>query len=41
MEVKREYHGIPLAVVSGYLVELGGTRTGEDSFQVTAGALRS
>ena len=30
MQVKREYHGIPLRVISDYLVELGGTRIGED-----------
>ena len=30
MEVKREYHGIPLRVISDYLVELGGTIIGED-----------
>jgi hypothetical protein len=30
MQVKREYHGIPLRVISDYLVELGGTIIGED-----------
>jgi len=30
MEIKREYHGIPLPVITGYLVELGGTKIGED-----------
>jgi len=30
MHVKREYHGIPLRVISDYLVELGGTIIGED-----------
>ena len=30
MHVKREYHGIPLRVISDYLVELGGTSIGED-----------
>ena len=30
MQVKREYHGIPLRVISDYLVELGGTIIAED-----------
>ena len=30
MQVKREYHGIPLRVISDYLVELGGTRIREE-----------
>ncbi len=33
MEVKREYHGISLAIITGYLLELGGTRVGEDSLR--------
>ncbi len=33
MEVKREYHGISLAIITGYLVELGGTGVDEDSFK--------
>lgn len=32
MQVKREYHGTPLRVVNDYLIELGGTPAGEDSF---------
>ena len=32
MQVKREYHGIPLRVISDYLVELGGTMIGENYF---------
>jgi len=31
MQVKREYHGIPLPVIHDYLVELGGLSTGEGS----------
>lgn len=30
MQVEREYHGIPLRVISDYLVELGGTMIHED-----------
>jgi hypothetical protein len=30
MQVRREYHGIPLQVITDYLVELGGTVIGED-----------
>ncbi len=30
MHAKREYHGIPLRVISDYLVELGGIIIGED-----------
>ncbi len=30
MQVKREYHGISLRVISDYLVELGGKIIGED-----------
>jgi hypothetical protein len=30
MEAEREYHGIPLWAISGYLVELGGTMIRED-----------
>ena len=30
MQVEREYHGIPLQVITGYLIELGGTMTSED-----------
>jgi hypothetical protein len=30
MEVKREYHGIPLQVITDYLVELGGAKMSED-----------
>jgi len=30
MQVKREYHGTPLRVISDYLLELGGTIIGED-----------
>ncbi len=33
MKKKYEYHGISLAIITGYLVELGGTRVGEDSFK--------
>lgn len=30
MQVEREYHGIPLQVITDYLVELGGMVIGED-----------
>jgi hypothetical protein len=30
MQVEREYHGIPLKIISDYLVELGGTIIRED-----------
>ncbi len=30
MEITREYHGIPLRVITDYLIALGGTRIGED-----------
>ena len=31
MQVKREYHGIPLRVIKDYLDEPGGTVIGEDA----------
>ncbi len=30
MQVKREYHGIPLRVIGDYLIQLGATRISED-----------